>query len=48
MGKPKSTKSAGEGMASVFWDRESILLTDWLPEKTTINSDYYINEVEEL
>ena len=35
-------------MVSIFWDREGILLTDWLPEKTTINSDYYIAELEEL
>ena len=35
-------------MASVLWDRAGILLTDWLPEKTTINSDYYITELKEL
>ena len=46
--KPKCQKSAGKRMVSIFWDREGILLTDWLPEKTTINSDYYIAELEEL
>ena len=35
-------------MANAFCDREGILLTDWLPEKTTINSDYYITVLEEL
>ena len=33
---------------TVFWDRKGILSIDWLPEKTTINSDYYISELEEL
>ena len=28
-----------------FWDREGILLLDWLPEKTTIYSGYYIEEL---
>ena len=32
----------------MFWDRKGILSIDWLPEKTTINSDYYISEHEEI
>ena len=44
----KSAPSAGKWMATVFWDRKGILSIDWLPEKTTINSDYYISELEEL
>ena len=35
-------------MATVIWDREGILLLDKLPEKTTIDSDYYIVELKEL
>ncbi|KAI6658658.1 hypothetical protein LOD99_11003 [Oopsacas minuta] len=35
-------------MATVFWDREEIIHLDWLPEKTTINSDYYVDELKEL
>ena len=46
--KGKATKSAGKLMATVFWDREGILLEDWLPENTTINSDYYIEELKLL
>ena len=38
----KAAPSAGKRMATVIWDREGILLLDWLPEKTTINSDYYL------
>ena len=41
-------KSAGKKMASVFWDREVILLIDWIPEKKTMNKDYYITELEEV
>ncbi|KAI6659655.1 hypothetical protein LOD99_14578 [Oopsacas minuta] len=33
-------------MATVFWDRNYHF--DWLPEKTTINSDYYVGELKEL
>ena len=46
--KIKSAPSAGKRMATVFWDRKEILSIDWLPGKTTINSDYYISEFEEL
>ena len=46
--KIKSAPSAGKRMATVFWVRKGILSIDWLPEKTTINSDYYISELEEL
>ena len=46
--KVKAVPSARKRMATVFWDREGILLLDWLPEKTTISSDYYIEELKEL
>ncbi|KAI6646965.1 Transposase [Oopsacas minuta] len=35
-------------MATVLWDREGIIHLDWLPEKTTINRDYYVDELKEL
>ncbi|KAI6648299.1 Transposase [Oopsacas minuta] len=44
----KAAKSARKRMATVFWDREGIIYLDWLPEKTTINSDYYVDELKEL
>ncbi|KAI6653021.1 histone-lysine N-methyltransferase SETMAR-like [Oopsacas minuta] len=44
----EAAKSAGKRMATVFWDREEIIHLDWLPKKTTINSDYYVDELKEL
>ncbi|KAI6658206.1 hypothetical protein LOD99_15475 [Oopsacas minuta] len=35
-------------METVFWDRGGIIHLDWLPEKKTINSDYYVEELKEL
>ncbi|KAI6659505.1 Histone-lysine N-methyltransferase SETMAR-like, partial [Oopsacas minuta] len=35
-------------MATVLWGREGIISLDWLPEKTTIKSDYYFDELKEL
>jgi hypothetical protein len=32
-------KSAGKFLASIFWDKDSILITDYLPK--TINTEYY-------
>ncbi|MCP4996923.1 MAG: hypothetical protein GY934_24570 [Gammaproteobacteria bacterium] len=46
--KARAVQSAGKRMASVFWDEEGILLIDWLPEKETINSDYYIEVLTNL
>ena len=46
--KVLAAPSAVKRMATVFLDREGILLLDWLPEKTTMNSDYYIEELKEL
>jgi hypothetical protein len=33
-------KSAGKVFASIFWDQDSILLTDYLPMGQTINVEY--------
>ena len=46
--KVKAAPSAVKKMATVFWDREGILLIDWLPEINTIKSDYYTKELKEL
>jgi len=34
-------KSAGKVLASIFWDKDSILLIDYLPKGQTINAKYY-------
>ena len=46
--KAKSVPSAGKRMVTIFWDYEGILQIEWLPEKTTINSDYYITILRNL
>lgn len=46
--KARSVPSAGKRMATIFWDKKGILLIKWLPEKQTINSDYYVNLLTEL
>jgi len=33
-------KSAGQFLASIFWDQDGILLIDYLPKGQTINSEY--------
>ena len=37
--KFKQTASAQKLMASVFWDRQGVLLVDFMPHNTTINAD---------
>jgi len=34
-------KSAEKFLASIFWDQDGILLTDYLPKGQTINAEYY-------
>jgi len=34
-------KSTGKVLASIFWDEDGILLTDYLPKSQTINAEYY-------
>jgi [histone H3]-lysine36 N-dimethyltransferase SETMAR len=46
--KAKAVPSAGKRMASVFWDYKGVVHIDWLPEKATINSDYYIQVLTNL
>lgn len=46
--KPRSAPSAGKRMATVFWDREGIILLKWLPQGRTINANYHIETLTEL
>ncbi len=46
--KTRVVPSAGKRMASMFWDYRGIVLIDWLPEKVTVNSDYYIQVLSNL
>jgi hypothetical protein len=41
--KTRSVPSAGKFMASVFWDAEGILFTDYLEKSETITGEYYCN-----
>ena len=34
-------KSAGKVLASIFWDKDGVLLIEYLPKGQTINADYY-------
>ena len=35
-------------MATVFWDIEEVILVDFMPKGTTINSDVYIDTLRKL
>ena len=41
--KTRSVPSAGNVMASVFWDAEGILFIDYLEKSKTITGKYYSN-----
>ena len=41
-------KSAGEVLASIFWDQDRILLIDYLPKGQTINAEYYLSLLVQL
>jgi len=41
-------KSAGNVLASIFWDQDGILLIDYLPKGQTINTDYYSSLLVQL
>lgn len=46
--RPKTQKSAGKVMASIFWDAHGILFIDYLEKGQNINSDYYMCLLERL
>jgi len=39
--KIPSAKFRWKVLASIFWDQDGILLTDYLPKGQTINAEYY-------
>jgi len=41
-------KYAGNVLASIFWDQDSILLIDYLPKGQTINAEYYSSLLVQL
>ena len=41
-------KSAGKVLASIFWDQDGILLTDYLPKGQTIDVQYYSSLLVQL
>jgi len=41
-------KSVGKVLASIFWDQDGILLTDYLPKAQTINAKYYSSRLVQL
>jgi hypothetical protein len=41
-------KSAGNVLASIFWDQDGILLIDYLPQGQTINAEYYSSLLVQL
>ena len=40
--------SAGNFLASIFWDQDGILLIDYLPKGQTINAEYYLSLLVQL
>ncbi len=46
--KARTQPSAGKVMATIFWDVEGILLIDYLPKKTTITGNYYVEVLRKL
>lgn len=46
--KAKTVASMGKRMATIFWDSHGVLLLEWLPDKHTINSDYYVDILGKL
>jgi len=41
-------KSAGEVLASIFWDQDGVLLIDYLPKGQTTNAEYYLSLLVQL
>jgi len=46
--KPRRDTSAKKRMAIVFWDREGLILTNWVPSGQTVNANYYCKVLTEL
>jgi len=41
-------KSAGKVLASIFWDKDGIILTDYVPKGQTSNAEYYSSLLVQL
>ena len=41
-------RSAGKVMMIIFWDKDGVLLTEYLPRRTTINGSCYTSIIERL
>ena len=41
-------KSAGNNLASIFWDQDGILHVDYIPKGQTINAEYYLSLLVQL
>jgi len=46
--KFKVTPSAGKVMATVFWDSQGVIMTNYLSKGSTVTGAYYANELHEL
>ena len=46
--KFRTQKSAGKVMVPVFWDKEGIIIIDYLQKGKTINADYYTSLLDQL
>lgn len=46
--RPKTQRSAGKVMASVFWDAQGIIFIDYLQKGKTITGDYYVTLLDKL
>ena len=44
----KQTISTRKNMCTVFWDRQGVLLVEFLPQGTTINSAVYCETLKKL
>ena len=44
----RQERSAGKMMMMIFWDKDGVLLTEYLPRRTTINDPYYASIIERL
>ena len=46
--RPKTQRSAGKVMASIFWDASGIIFIDYLEKGKTITGEYYCTLLDKL
>ena len=46
--KAKTVPSMKKRMGTIFWDRQGVLLIEWLPEKRTFTGDSYVATLRQL